>query len=99
MVKERLLHKEIILEILPEAFDELTKEGYNPQYGARPLKRLIQTKILTPVASAMLSKGISKGGTIIVGFKKNEFTFDIKKGRKGSLWAESVISTTEKAGK
>ena len=36
----------------PAVYDYLAKEGYNPQYGARPLKRLIQTKILTPVANA-----------------------------------------------
>jgi ATP-dependent Clp protease ATP-binding subunit ClpC len=75
----------------------LAKEGYNPQYGARPLKRLIQSKILTSIASMMISKGVLKGGTVTVGHKNGEFTFDIKKGKKGSLWAENLIDTPKTA--
>ncbi len=90
-VKVRLAEKEIALEISLDVYKHLAKEGYNPQYGARPLKRLIQNKILTPVASLMISKGVLKGGTISVGVKGSEFTFDVKKGRKGSLWAESLV--------
>ena len=39
----------------------LAEKGYNPQYGARPLKRVIQDKILTPLASLMVSQGIGEG--------------------------------------
>jgi ATP-dependent Clp protease ATP-binding subunit ClpB len=88
---ERLSQKEITLEVSKEALEFLAKEGYNPQYGARPLKRLIQNKILTKVASLMISKGVSKGGTIAVGHKNNEFTFEVKKGKKGALWVESML--------
>lgn len=94
-VKERLLQKEIVLDVTSEALEVLSKEGYNPQYGARPLKRLIQNKILTPVASLMISKGVLKGGVITVGVKGNEFTFDVKKGKKGSLWAENLVDSKE----
>ncbi len=92
-VKERLLAKEIKLEVSDEVCSYLAKEGYNPQYGARPLKRLIQNKILTSVASLMVSEGVMKGGSISVGLNKqnNEFTFDVKKGRRGSILKESVI--------
>lgn len=99
LVKERLTQKEIVLEISKEAFDYLAKEGYSPQYGARPLKRLIQSKILTPVASLMISKGVTKGGVVSVGFKSGEMTFDVKKGKKGSLWAENLISTHSRTDK
>jgi len=57
----------------------LAKEGYNPQYGARPLKRLIQNKILTSVASLMVSRGVMEGGSISVNLEGDEFTFDVKK--------------------
>jgi ATP-dependent Clp protease ATP-binding subunit ClpB len=90
-VKERLAQKEIKLDIIPEALRLLAKEGYNPQFGARPLKRLIQNKILTSVASMMIGKGVLKGGEVVVGVKGEEFIFDVKKGRKGSLWAESLV--------
>lgn len=97
IVKQRLSEKEISLEINPSAYEYLAKEGYDPKYGARPLKRLIQNKILTPVASLMISKGLVKGGVVTVGTKVKdavtELTFDIKKGRKGSLWAENLLDT------
>jgi ATP-dependent Clp protease ATP-binding subunit ClpB len=66
-VKERLSAKEIMLDISSEVYEYLAKEGYSPQYGARPLKRLIQNKILTPVASMIISKGIMKGGVVTIG--------------------------------
>jgi ATP-dependent Clp protease ATP-binding subunit ClpB len=79
IVEDRLKGKDITLEIKPEVYEYLSKEGYNPQYGARPLKRLIQTKILTPVASFMVSQGVMEGGTVTVGMKGKEFVFDVKK--------------------
>ena len=94
LIKERLAAKEITLDIGQDVYEYLSKEAYNPQYGARPLKRLIQDKILTPVASFMISKGIMKGGSINVGLAKdNQFTFDVKKGRKGSLLREEILTT------
>lgn len=96
-VKQRLLQKEIKLDISKEVQKYLAKEGYNPQYGARPLKRLIQNRILTPVASLIIKDGIMKGGSILVGLKtkgkESEFTFDVKKGRRGSF-----VSTRELLG-
>ncbi len=83
IVKERLLAKEIKMDVSAEALSYLAKEGYNPHYGARPLKRLIQNKILNPIASLMISKGLSKGGAISVGLKGEEFVFEVKKGKKG----------------
>ncbi|HVS79802.1 MAG TPA: AAA family ATPase, partial [Candidatus Paceibacterota bacterium] len=91
LVKERLTQKEISLEVTPDALDLLAEKGYDPQFGARPLKRLIQTKILNPVASLIISKGIAKGGMVSVGTKNGEFTFDVKKGRRGALIAENLI--------
>ncbi len=99
LVKQRLIEKEITLEVSDDAYAYLSKEGYNPQYGARPLKRVIQNKILTPIASMMISKGVLKGGVVSVGFKNNELTFDVKKGRKGSLWAKSLLDQEEEAEK
>lgn len=82
LIKERLAGKDIHLEISNDAFEKISKEGYNPQYGARPLKRLIQNKILTPVASLMISNGVMEGGTITVDVKDNEFVFDVSKTAK-----------------
>ncbi len=78
-VVERLRAKDITLAISPEVYEFLGKEGYNPHYGARPLRRLIQDKILTKVASLMVSRGVLSGGSVSVGIKNGEFTFDVKK--------------------
>jgi ATP-dependent Clp protease ATP-binding subunit ClpC len=78
-VQKRLATKDIILEVAPEVYAYLAKEGYNPQFGARPLRRLIQSKILTPVASLMISSGLMKGGTVIVTMKHGELAVEAKK--------------------
>ena len=91
IVRERLLQKEIKLALSISVMEYLAKEGYSPQYGARPLKRLIQTKILTPIASLMVSKGISKGGSISVDMKDGKLDFNVKKGRNGSFVSDSFV--------
>lgn len=87
----RLKEKDITLNIDDQVYDYLAKEGYKPEYGARPLKRLIQSKILTPVASFMVSRGVMEGGTVTVGLKpdsegekSHEFVFDIVKSARAT---------------
>ena len=91
LVRERLAVKEISLELTEEAYEYLAKEGYNPQYGARPLKRVIQNKILNQVASFIISKGIMKGGVVSISVKNNNLVFDIKKGRHGAIIGASML--------
>jgi ATP-dependent Clp protease ATP-binding subunit ClpA len=85
LVKERLQSKEISMQLSDKAMEYLSEKGYNPQYGARPLKRLIQDKILNHIASLIISQGILKGGTVIIDVKNNELSFEVKKGKKGSI--------------
>jgi len=93
LVRERLAVKEISLELTDEAYEYLAKEGYNPQYGARPLKRVIQNKILNQIASLIIGKGIMKGGIVSVSVKNKELVFDIKKGRRGAIIEASMLDT------
>ena len=81
VVADRLMGKGIHLEIDNEALSYLAKEGYDPHYGARPLNRLIQNKILNPVASHIISNGIKKGDTVYVSVKNNELLIETKKGK------------------
>lgn len=81
VVKDRLLTKGINLEITDTALSYLAKEGYDPHFGARPLNRLIQNKILNPVATYIISNGVKKGDTVYVGVKNNELTIETKKGK------------------
>ena len=78
-VMKRLTQKRIALTILPEVRTWLAEKGYNPQYGARPLRRTIQDKILTPLASLMVAQGVMEGGTVTVSIKNDEAHFEVKK--------------------
>lgn len=81
-VTDRLRAKEIDLTVTDEVMAYLAKEGYDPKFGARPLKRVIQSKILTPVANMMVGQGMLKGGKVSVGMKNDQLTFDVKKNRR-----------------
>ena len=78
-VMQRLAHKRIALVVEPEVKTWLADKGYNPQYGARPLRRTIQDKILTPLASLMVAQGVMEGGTVTVSIKNDAPHFEVKK--------------------
>ena len=58
--------RELRLEVSPGAAELLAKEGYDPELGARPLKRLIQRRLQDPLALAMLEGAFSSGDTVVV---------------------------------
>lgn len=78
-VRKRLEKKEIALSVTDEVLEYLAKEGYDPKFGARPLKRVIQSKILTPVANMMVGEGMLQRGSVKVSMKKDELVFDVKR--------------------
>ncbi|PCI19985.1 type VI secretion system ATPase TssH [Candidatus Wolfebacteria bacterium] len=78
VARKRLLDKGIVLEVSDEALSYLAKEGYNPSFGARPLNRLIQTKILNPVATYIISKKTIKGDSVKVTVKNGELLIETK---------------------
>lgn len=85
-VQERLLTKNIKIKLAKSVMTYLAKEGYNPHYGARPLKRVIQDRILNPLAQLIISQGLSGSSTVSVSVKNNNFSFDVsKKGSKKKL--------------
>jgi ATP-dependent Clp protease ATP-binding subunit ClpB len=78
-VMKRLSQKRIALAFSEEVRGWLADKGYNPQYGARPLRRTIQEKILTPLASLMIDQGVTDGGTVTVSIRNGEPHFEVKK--------------------
>ena len=64
------------LEVTDEALDAIANEGYDPTYGARPLKRVIQQKIQNPLASELLRGRFGEGVTVRVDYRDGEFTFE-----------------------
>ena len=92
-VTDRLHKKEIKLSVTDEVLEYLAKEGYDPKFGARPLRRLIQSKILTPVANMMVGEGMLQGGTVNVCMKKGELVFDVKKTGRRKVAAKKTAKT------
>jgi len=86
IVEKRLADKEIKLKISKAAMGALTQEGYNPEYGARPLKRAIQSHILNPLASEMIKAGAGAAGTFTVDYKEKDFVYVFKqKGKRKTV--------------
>ena len=66
-VRERLVERQLQLEITPEGEEMLVKLGYNPEMGARPLRRVIQEKIENQLSDAVLSGTFKAGDIVLVG--------------------------------
>jgi len=64
------------LEVTDEALDAIARDGYDPAYGARPLKRVIQQQIQNPLASELLKGRFGEGTTVRVGYRDDAFTFE-----------------------
>jgi ATP-dependent Clp protease ATP-binding subunit ClpB len=64
------------LEVTDAALDAIAREGYDPIYGARPLKRTIQQKIQNPLAAEILKGRFGEGVIIRVDYRLDEFTFE-----------------------
>ena len=76
LIKKRLAESGIHLEVSDEALDRLAKLGYDPQFGARPLKRVLQREILNELSKQILAGKINKDAVIHVEIKNDvEFEF------------------------
>lgn len=69
---------DIRLMITEPAKTYIVEKAYDPKYGARPLRRMIQSKIEDQLAEEILAGKVKKGDTVRVGCRKGELTFDIK---------------------
>ena len=65
-LRRRLREKQLELELTPAARDFIVESGYDPVYGARPLKRLIQSKVETMVAREMIAEDPAPGTKLTV---------------------------------
>jgi ATP-dependent Clp protease ATP-binding subunit ClpB len=78
---ERLAQRKMTLVISREALDLLADEGYDPVYGARPLKRVIQRRLQDPLAMAILEGRFHDGDTVRVAVRGGELVIDRVAGR------------------
>ena len=75
LIKKRLGESGVKLDISEKALDRLSKLGYDPQFGARPLKRVLQREILNELSKQILSGKVNKDSIIFVDMK-NEVEFE-----------------------
>ena len=75
-LNKRLKDKGIKLELTLEAKKELARRGYEPAFGARPLKRTVQKLLETPLANKMIKGEIKENSTVKVDIKDGEFVFE-----------------------
>ncbi|MCG8600058.1 MAG: ATP-dependent chaperone ClpB [Verrucomicrobiales bacterium] len=75
-VEKRLSAQGLELELSGAALDQISTEGYDPAYGARPLKRVIQNRILDPLSLDLLDGKFKDGDKIRCDFAGGEFVFE-----------------------
>ena len=70
-VRERLAERRITLELTPAVLERLSLDGFDPLFGARPLKRLIQHEVVDRVANEMVGGNLQEGDTITIDLDEN----------------------------
>lgn len=77
-LRDRVAEQEISLKVTPAAVDLIAAVGYDPEYGARPLRRAIQDKIEDRLSTALIDGEIKPGDTVTVGAHHGEITMKVK---------------------
>ena len=75
-VAKRLADQQLTMEISDDAKRHLAKAGYDPQFGARPLKRTVQEQLLNPLATRLLDGEFKPGDNILINLANDELTFE-----------------------
>jgi ATP-dependent Clp protease ATP-binding subunit ClpB len=92
-LRELLLERQIQLEVKEEAKTLLAEEGFNPLYGARPLKRVIQARLQDPMAEEIISGALQEEQTVVVTVVDGEFVFHTDGAPESSVRDEQVEPT------
>ena len=72
----RLVEQGYRLEVTEAAIEQIAEEGYDPIYGARPLKRVLQQRIANPLATAILKHNREDAGLVKIDYAGDQFTFE-----------------------
>ncbi len=75
-LRKQLEEKGVALEATNAALSAIAEEGYDPTYGARPLKRVIQQRLQNPLAVEMLKQEFGEGSRVKIDYRDGEFTFE-----------------------
>jgi ATP-dependent Clp protease ATP-binding subunit ClpC len=77
-VRERLGDRSVGLELMDAAKEALVREGYDPVYGARPLRRVIERRIAHPLSKRILAGEFTEGDAVLVNYLDGDYTFEKK---------------------
>ena len=89
-----LTEREIKLQITETALEKLTRDGYDPDMGARPIRRVIQEKVENPLSEALLAHKFNDGDTILFSLDKNdELKMSKKRGTRNSAPKQELLPT------
>jgi ATP-dependent Clp protease ATP-binding subunit ClpB len=77
-LQRQLQQSNLQLDVTDEARDAIATRGYDPTYGARPLKRVIQQQIQNPLAAEILKGQFPEGSIVRVDYREGEFTFELE---------------------
>ena len=92
----RLNEKGLTIKLKPSGKKYFTEKGYEPAFGARPMRRLIQKEIEDKIANLILDKTAEKGDTIVVEAKNERVIVSVQKERKEEVIKDSQIKTKNK---
>lgn len=81
-VIERLKEQDITLKLTPAAIDVISSEGFDPEYGARPIRRALQKEVEDKLSELLLSGELQPGDTITLGASKGKINTRIKQAEK-----------------
>ncbi|MDD7322358.1 MAG: ATP-dependent Clp protease ATP-binding subunit, partial [Limosilactobacillus mucosae] len=79
-VKQRMAERDIKVRFTPGAIDVIAKAGYDPEYGARPLRRSLQNLVEDPLSEALLAGAVQTGDEVVIGSHQGKITLKDKRG-------------------
>jgi ATP-dependent Clp protease ATP-binding subunit ClpB len=86
MLGSKLRKSDIVLKVSPDALDWLSERGYEPQFGARPIKRLLQNEVLNILSKQLLAGTVDKGAPLVLDVFEGEMVF------RKEIEGEQIIS-------
>lgn len=77
-IVQRVAEQDIKLKFTPAAIDAIAKDGYDPEYGARPLRRALQTQVEDQLSESLLSGDIKTNDQVTIGATRGKITVNVK---------------------
>ena len=84
-VQERLSDRKVTIELAPEAKIWLGEKGFDPAFGARPLKRTVRRYVETPLARKVLAGELKEGDHVLVEVVEDELSFKVASVKAGAV--------------